>query len=195
MAKFRFVCLLLLFAAGCTLAKVDVNVVSERTALENQVLGSYNSLNKDLLLVSSVRGVDPMGRVETPPRHSGEYKHAEEAMQTLAFHADDVDRFKRLGWVGENLDGLLTAFPLQKENVPEDLKDFAARYQSGEFETVLTQVNAARETVMGRVIEVNENFTAEDYPKIRKVFAKIHRDTALPGERIQLEDGTWSAKP
>ncbi|MBW1790345.1 MAG: DUF1318 domain-containing protein, partial [Deltaproteobacteria bacterium] len=34
----------LVFLFGCTLAEVQVNVVSERTALENQVLGAYNSL-------------------------------------------------------------------------------------------------------------------------------------------------------
>ena len=91
--------------AGCTLAKVDVNVVSQRTALENQVLGSYNALSDDVLLVASVRGVDPTGKIETPPRKSREYQNAVTAMETLAFHEDDVDAFKRLGWVGENNSG------------------------------------------------------------------------------------------
>ena len=61
---------LALFVSGCTLAKVDVNVVSERTSLENQVLGTYNSLSEDMLLVASVRGVSPTGKVEAPPHHT-----------------------------------------------------------------------------------------------------------------------------
>ncbi|WP_239027786.1 hypothetical protein [Geomonas subterranea] len=64
------IAVLLLAGGGCTLAKVDVNVVSERTSLENQVLGTYNALSEDVLLVASVRGVSPTGKVETPPKHS-----------------------------------------------------------------------------------------------------------------------------
>src|SRR5512137_442123 len=92
---------------GCTLAKVDVNVVSERTSLENQVLGTYNSLSEDLLLVASVRGISPTGKIEEPPRRSPEQQEATKAMETIAFHADDLESFKRLGWVGENREGLL----------------------------------------------------------------------------------------
>ncbi|HKK67753.1 MAG TPA: hypothetical protein VJ946_06055, partial [Bacteroidales bacterium] len=53
--------------SGCTLAKVDVEMVSERTALENQVLGSYNSLDSQMLLAASVRGVDATGNISRPP--------------------------------------------------------------------------------------------------------------------------------
>ena len=61
---------------GCTLADVQVNVVSERTSLENQVLGSYNALADDVLLVASVRGMDPLGHVQTTPRRSREFQNA-----------------------------------------------------------------------------------------------------------------------
>ncbi|MFC1820025.1 DUF1318 domain-containing protein [Thermodesulfobacteriota bacterium] len=189
-----FISLAFLFFIGCTLADVRVNVVSERTALENQVLGSYNSLDQDLLLAASVRGVDPLGRIQTPPRKSREHKDAVGAMQIIAFHADDVDAFKKLGWVGENNEGLLTPFPLDKENVTKDLVGFATRYQEEEFQTVLKEVNMARELVMRRVVDINENFTIDDLPKVRRVFGKINRGNALPGERIQVEDGSWAIK-
>jgi len=63
MKKISLLSITLFLLFGCTLAQVRVNVVSERTALENQVLGSYNSLSQDVLLVASVRGVDPLGRI------------------------------------------------------------------------------------------------------------------------------------
>ncbi|MFH1350531.1 MAG: DUF1318 domain-containing protein [Pseudomonadota bacterium] len=195
MKRYGFVGLGLIFVFGCTLAEVRVSVVSERTALENQVLGSYNSLTQDVLLVASVRGVDPMGRIQTPPRTSREHQDAIEAIQILSFHEDDVAAFKRLKWVGENNEGLLTAFPMGKEDVQEDLKGFAARYGAEEFNTVVKEVNTAREVVMRRVVEVNENFTKEDLPKIRKVFGKLNRENALPGERIHNEEGVWVVKP
>jgi hypothetical protein len=195
MKRYYFLGLLVSLLFGCTLAQVQVSVVSERTALENQVLGSYNSLSQDVLLVASVRGVDPLGRIQTPPRRSKDYHDAMGSMQTLAFHADDLEAFKRLGWVGEDNEGLLTPFPMDKDRVPEDLKEFARRYQEEEFKTVLEEVNAAREVIMGRVVEINDDFTIEDLPKIRRVFGKINGENALAGEKIQTEDGSWKVKP
>jgi hypothetical protein len=94
---------LIFLLSGCTLAKVDVNVVSERTSLENQVLGTYNSLNEDMLLVASVRGVSPGGVLDTAVRQTPEQADAVKALETIAFHADDIDAFKRFGWGADTL--------------------------------------------------------------------------------------------
>lgn len=185
---------LLLLLGGCTLAKVDVNVVGERTSLENQVLGSYNSLSEDLLLVASVRGVSPTGRIEAPPRRSPEQQDAVNAMETIAFHADDLESFKRLGWAGENRDGLVTPFPRETAAVPKELQQFAALYSDAEFRQVIDEVNQSREILMQRVVRTNENFTANDLPAIRKVFAGINRQNSAPGTRVQGDDGTWGVK-
>lgn len=183
----------LLLLGGCTLAKVDVSVVSERTSLENQVLGSYNRLSEDLLLVASVRGVSPTGRIEARPPQSPEQQDAIRALETIAFHGDDLEAFKRLGWAGENRDGLITAFPREiPNNLPADLKSFATLYRDEEFRQVIDEVNRARDLLMLRVIRTNENFTAGDLPAIRKVFARINRQNSAPGTRVQADDGTWS---
>ncbi len=195
MRRFYPVFLTALFLAGCTLADVKVNVVSERTALENQVLGSYNSLSDEVLLVASVRGVEPSGTIKTPPRRSREYQNSVEAIETIAFHADDVDLFKRLGWAGENNEGFLTSFPMDKTKIPTDLKDSAARFKEEEFVAIVKEVNGARTVVIERVIGTNENLTKQDLPEIRKVFGKLNRENALPGDKIQNEDGSWTVKP
>jgi hypothetical protein len=183
-----------LVLAGCTLAQVKVDVVSERTALENQVLGTYNALDTEMLLVASVRGVDSAGRIQEPPRRSGEAGDAMQAMQVLAFHEDDLQAFKRLGWVGENAEGLVTPFPLAREGAPDDLKEFARRYGDDEFRAVVGEINRAREVVMQRVIALNEDLAASDLPRVRRVFGKLNAESALPGEKIQLEGGAWTAK-
>jgi len=184
--------LVALLFSGCTLAKVDVNVVSERSALENQVLGTYNALSEDVLLVASVRGVSPTGKLDAPARHSPEHKEAAQALENLAFHADDIDALKRLGWVGENRDGTLTPFSRDlPEKLPADLKGFAARLGDGEFRQVVSEVNRSREILMLRVVQTNENFTAQDLPAIRKVFARINRQNSAPGSRVQEDDGRW----
>jgi uncharacterized protein YdbL (DUF1318 family) len=194
MKKASYLALIIMALSGCTLAKVDVNVVSERTALENQVLGSYNALTQDVLLVASVRGVEPSGAIKTQPKKSREHQNAVEAVETLAFHDDDVDAFKRLGWVGEDNQGRLAPFPLQREKVPDELKGFADRYQHAEFDSVVVQVNKARDAVMQRVVDTNPDLTDKDLPLIRSIFARLNRENALSGEKIQQEDGSWSVK-
>jgi uncharacterized protein YdbL (DUF1318 family) len=183
---------LALFVTGCTLAKVDVNVVSERTSLENQVLGTYNSLSEDMLLVASVRGVSPSGSIEAPPRHTPEQVDATRAMETIAFHADDIETFKRFGWVGENQEGLLTPFTRETPKVTsEELKTFAANYSEAEFQQVVKEVNQSRDVLMMRVVQTNENFTIKDLPAIRKVFARINRQNSAPGSKVQEADARW----
>ena len=185
----------LMLLAGCTLAKVDVNVVSERTSLENQVLGTYNSLNEDLLLVASVRGVSPTGRIEAPPPRSPEQQDAVNALETIAFHADDLESFKRLGWVGENREGLITPFSREiPKNIPKELNAFATLYNDNEFRQVIDEVNQSREILMQRVVRTNENFTSKDLPAIRKVFAGINRQNSAPGTKVQGDDGSWGTR-
>ena len=184
-----------LLITGCTLAKVDVNVVSERTSLENQVLGSYNSLSEDVLLVASVRGVSPTGKVDAPPKHTPEQQEAMKALETISFHADDLDSFKKLGWVGENQEGLLTPFPrVLPQQGGAELKSFAAGYSEGEFKQVLSEVNQSRQRLMQRVIQTNENFTAKDLPAISKAFARINRQNSAPGTKVQEDDGKWGVR-
>lgn len=180
--------------AGCTLAEVKVNVASERTSLENQILGSYNALSDETLLVASVRGVDPLGRIQAPPPKSAEQQDAIAAMQVLSFHADDVDAFKRLGWAGENNQGLLQPFSLTRGKAPDDLKEFAARFGQKEFDSIIAEVNNAREVVMRRAMETNARLTRADMPKVRAVFAKLAADASQPGDKLQNPDGSWTVK-
>lgn len=176
--------------SACTLAKVDVNVVSERTSLENQVLGTYNTMNDDLLLIASVRGVSPTGKIAPAPQRSPEQEGALRAMETISFHADDVDNFKRLGWIGEDLSGHLHPFERTLPVTAKGEGSFTA-YSAAEFQQILSDVNAARDQLMLRVIQTNENFTREDLPKVRQVFARINQQGSPPGTKIQRDDGTW----
>jgi len=185
---------ILILLTGCTLAQVDVEMVSERTALENQVLGTYNALDAQMLLAASVRGVDESGEISEPPKHSQEYKDAISAMQALDFHADDLDAFKRLGWVGENNKGYIEPFGMNMNDVPEELKEFVNRFTASEFDYVVSRINSAREVLMKRVIYMNENLKESDLPQVQQVFARINAENAAVGVKIQNDDGTWKTK-
>ena len=192
--KKHLIFLFLTVFSGCTLADVKVEMLSERTALENQVLGTYNALDSQMLLAASVRGVDSSGNINRPPEQSREQEETIQAMQIIDFHADDLDRFKRLGWVGENNQGLIEPFDMDRDAVPEDLKEFAQRYSAEEFDYVIQKINESREKIMMRVIYMNEDLRESDLPEVRTIFAKINAEKARPGEKIQDRDGTWQIK-
>ena len=192
--KKHLIFLFLTVFSGCTLADVKVEMLSERTALENQVLGAYNALDSQMLLAASVRGVDSSGNINRPPEQSREQEETIQAMQIIDFHADDLDRFKRLRWVGENNQGLIEPFAMDRDAVPEDLKEFAQRYSAEEFDYVIQKINESREKIMMRVIYMNEDLRESDLPEVKTIFAKINAEKARPGEKIQDRDGTWQIK-
>ena len=186
--------IMLVCIVGCSLAEVKVEVMSERTALENQVLGTYNALDREMLLVASVRGVDSRGRIKKPAKQSQEHKDAVTALQILSFHADDLQTFKQLGWAGENNQGLVEVFQMNKADIPASLKDFSERFKPEEFNHVVSQINGSREIIMHRVIDMNENLSSDDMPEIRRIFGRLNTENALPGEKVQQPDGTWTVK-
>jgi len=186
--------MIIIGVSGCTLAKVNVEVLSERTALENQVLGTYNALDREMLLVASVRGVDSEGNIKPSRPKSREQQDAISAIQLIDFHSDDISNFKKLQWVGENNTGMLEKFTMDKESIPNDLQKFSGRFSNAEFSSIIDQVNSARMVIMQRVIDMNENLRDKDMPEVRKIFAKLNVDNALSGEKIQNENGEWYEK-
>ncbi len=163
---------------------VGVTVVDERTALENQVLGSYQKLNEEVLLVASVRYINPQGklvpRTAVPPKKL----KAIRSLQRSAFNQDDIHQLKSAGIVGENNTGGLTL--LSRDKIKQGEKAFV--------ENLIREENEDRAVLMRRIIETNEKLTEQDLPKIRKTFAALNRDKARQGDLIQLDNGEWVPK-
>lgn len=182
-------CLLLLgfVAAGCkNLATVKVDVIDERTQLENQILGDYETLSEDFALVASVRAVDESGSVKPPPPTSKGKQRALAAMRTREFHRDDVDEFKKIGLIGERNDGLLELFSSDKIKTDQQYAAFVRQ--------VIKEENDARLVLMNRVIEMNPGMKPKDLPAVQKVMAVRNRERAKGGHKIQLYSGEWITK-
>ncbi|WNM60505.1 DUF1318 domain-containing protein [Candidatus Nitrospira neomarina] len=172
----------LLTACGGPL--VGVTVVDERTALENQVLGTYQELNQQVMLVASVRYIDPKGKLKQTQELPPGKKDVVRALQRVSFNKDDLNRYKSLGIIGENNEGGVTL--LEPEKVQPDDRAFV--------ENLIKEENEDRLAIMGRIVETNETLTPSELPRVHKMFAALNRDKALKGERIQLDNGTWTQK-
>lgn len=174
----------LVIATGCGGPLVGVTVVDERTALENQVLGTYQELNQEVLLVASVRYIDPKGKLQKTPEIPPGKKRAIRAMQRSSFNKDDIDRLKGQAIIGENNKGGVQL--LSPEKIEAGQQAFV--------ENLIKEENADREIVIQRVIKTNENLSEKDLTRVRKMFAALNRDKARVGDRIQLENGEWVKK-
>lgn len=176
--------LLLGFLTACSGPLVGVTVVDERTALENQVLGTYQELNQQVMLVASVRYIDPKGKLKQTQELPPGKKDVVRALQRVSFNKDDLNRYKSLGIIGENNEGGVTL--LEPGKVLPDDRAFV--------ENLIKEENEDRLAIMSRIIETNETLTASELPRVHKMFAALNRDKALKGERIQLDNGTWTQK-
>jgi len=176
--------LLLTILTGCGGPLVGVTVVDERTALENQVLGTYQELNQQVMLVASVRYIDPKGKLKQTQELPPGKKDVVRALQRVSFNKDDLNRYKALGIIGENNEGGVTL--LEPEKVESSDRAFV--------ENLVKEENEDRLVIMSRIIETNETLSPTDLPRVHKMFAALNRDKALKGERIQLDNGKWIHK-
>lgn len=177
-----------LVAAGCSsLLNVSLNVVGEQTALEKQVLGTYKSLGEDLMIYSSVRGVDESGALKTPPASTDSQRAACAAMRNREYNRDDIRRILAAGVAGEGNDGRLV---LRKEAATETVEGLT-RAQVLEL---IEEENADRMVIVERLAATTPNVTGAQRTQIGGVFAQLNHEIAPAGTWLQNPDGSWRRK-
>tara|TARA_B100000315_G_scaffold81231_1_gene74466 strand:+ start:4916 stop:5491 length:576 start_codon:yes stop_codon:yes gene_type:complete len=183
---FLFISLFFLSACAKELVGVNVTIIDQRTALENQVLGTYEDIGKDMMLLASVRSIDESGKLKEVDPIPKRKKEAIRARQRMEFNKDDIENFKALGSAGENNDGFLVFFEIDKTREDPQFALFV--------KAIIQEENDDRLTIMKRIVMISENLNENDLPDVQKIFAGLNRDNAKKGEKIQLEDGIWDVK-
>lgn len=170
---------------GCA---INFELTSQRTALENQILGSYEELDDDLLLVSSVRALDESGKKKEITVSSLQVD-ALRARQNQQFNKDDLDEFKTKQMIGEVADGTLALLPAGRGLVAK-----AQKKELSLARLLVKEENHDRRIVWRRIIELNENLKASDMPKVRKTYADQIFKKAPAGHWFKRETGNWIQK-
>jgi len=178
-----------LMSAGCasSLVNVNLNVVGEQTALEKQVLGTYKSLGEDLMIYSSVRGVDESGSLKTPPPATDSQRAVSAAMRNREYNRDDIQRILAAGVAGESNDGRLVT---RKEAAMENM-DGLSRDQ---VQKLIEEENADRRIVVERLAATTPNLTNEQRGQVGSIFAQLNHEIAPAGAWLQNTDGSWRRK-
>lgn len=165
---------LLLAAAGAGCPQVKPVMLDKKTQLENQILGTFQRLEQDLVLASSVRGAAPASKLSPLQRE------AVEAMMSREFNRDDIDELKQARIVGEANTGMLKLLAPPKE--PALAKRVTA---------LVEEENDNRMVIIRRAIQLNSDLTNRDLPAVQRTFYRLNVQTAKSGDRVQLENGRW----
>ncbi len=174
--------MVIFLVSNCSVKAPEVNITGEKTALENQVIGTYREIEQDAWTLASVRSTTPGQQ----PAMSKEKKLVFEAIQGRKFNKDDIDEFKQSEIVGENNRGLLEIMNPQKLDADPDLKKRVT--------TIVENENKYREIIIERIVLLNEQASQAGTENVAKIFSKINQDNSEPGTWIQIENGRWIKK-
>ncbi|MGQ9559029.1 MAG: DUF1318 domain-containing protein [Candidatus Oleimicrobiaceae bacterium] len=167
---------------GCSVRAPEVQVTGEKTALENQIIGTYQQVADESWMIASTRAADRGQKAEM----ATEKREVLDAVQNRKFNKDDIDEFKREGAVGENNQGFLELRPLPRLQQDPAYRNLVVR--------IMTEENRDRRVIYDRVLELNPNAGRAGSAAVYAVFAKMNIEESPPGTWVQGEDGTWYRK-
>ncbi len=169
---------------GCV--RANIQIVDQRTALENQIIGSYEELSKDLQLLSSVRAVEQDANHPAQQALSKIRTQALRARQVQQFIQDDVDSLKAAGCLGESMDAMIRPRPCELSSDPRKARLIVR---------VTNLENSARKTLMDFIIATSPNLTSDDRKALANTWASMRIQRAKAGQWVQGPDGKWKKKP
>jgi hypothetical protein len=174
---------LTLLAAACSLQAPEIKVTGERSLLEKQVLGSYQSFGRELWMSTSLRGL-PDTLVQ-----AGERENLLKAIRRRRFNADDRLRLLAAGWLGESREGRLEP---REASAASGAAGAAPPAADEELRArLLRQENQDRETLLARLARL---YPGQDAAELTRIFAGIQADEAPAGAWLQRADGSWARK-
>lgn len=161
-------CALMLLLSACV--SIRPVFVDQKTELENQILGTFQEIDKDLILISSVRD----------NHHAAQLSEAQKklynAVMNREFRCDDIRQLKTDQIVGEAYDGALKPNP-QRTSVDASTT------------ALLDAENRDRKVIIGFVSQKQ----GTQRPIVARMFHQIQLEEARPGDLVQSKAGQWSA--
>ena len=167
---------------GCSIKAPEVQVTGEMTALEKEVVGTYQEMEEDTWMIASTRAA----RAEREVTISPEKRKVLDALQEQKFNKDDIMEFKRLGFVGEDNKGFLSIRPSKDLENDADWMSLVSE--------IVQEENVDREVIMERVIELNDALKKSNREEVLAVFAKMNQENSPKGTWVQRSDGGWVRK-
>jgi len=174
-------CLSITLFLQCAVIPPEIKLTGEKTALENQIIGTYDEIENESWTSGSRRSTSISGSQTQQKRQS-----VLQAVQDRKFREDDINELKEEQIAGENNQGYVEI--LGSERYQND-----AEYQQY-VDFLIDQENEDRSIIYQRAVTLTVSSTREE-KKIQSMLAKIRATESAPGTMIQQPDGTWIEKP
>lgn len=182
--------LLVSACGGFSLIKTPI-FVDDRTALENQVLGEYEPLEEDLLLITSLPGsaggaaaAQAQLTASTDPRVSDAQARLVRILQVQQYNQDDLLRYLQQGWIGEQSDGYLHLFN-------ERIAGESARTRE-QLERFVKEANRDRSDLIAALIVISPALADSDRPETERLYGKRRIGRLTQGMWYQNPEGKWA---
>lgn len=169
--------------AQCSIKAPELQVTGEKTALENQVLGTYEQIESDGWLIASTRAFGTKSSTEV----SDTKQAVLEAVQNRKFNQDDVSELKHDKVIGENNKGFLHILGNNRYENDVSYRKLV--------DQIVEEENRDRQIIFDRVLSVNLSAAEAGKDRILEIFAKLNYDNSEAGTMVQTADGQWIEKP
>ena len=171
--------LVIVFTSACTF---NFELTSQRTALENQVMGVYQELDDEVLLLSTVRAVR-----ESASENQGAKATVIFHRRNQEFNRDDIEELKEKGLIGERWDGLLEQLgkniARQKEHIDDPLSSL-----------LIKEENSDRKIIWGYVLTKIPEGSAISLSQIGEAYGKAQWEKLGHGGWFKNQKGVWQQK-
>jgi uncharacterized protein YdbL (DUF1318 family) len=172
--------------AAANSCSFNFELTSQRTALENQILGNYKELDDDLIVSNYDRRITG----DSADNNSNRTVAAiEKATKNRAFNADDIDELKDQGILGEDADSLLALLPKGIGDVNNAIPD-----QIKLAEVLIDEENRDRAALWAAEIARNPVLSEKDLPEVRQDFGRKLYEKAPKGHWFYTGN-RWTPKP
>ncbi len=151
--------------------------VDEQTALEAQILGSFEELDKKLLLVSSVRGSQNQQQVQLTPVEQSALR----AQLSRQYNRDDLETFKDNHCIAELKSGFIKKLKCEYASSDPTKKKL--------LNEIVTEENNDRRAIFEAVLAQNLELSETDLPRVGAVFYEFMLENAKPNHLFQTKNG------
>ena len=163
---------------GCFTIKT-VNI-SQKTSLEHQLMGSFEPLTEEEMLLGSVRDEALL----LGSQELSQDKIALQARRRQLFNRDDVNTFKQQGCLGEANKGKLVIRACQQN----------AAEQTELITKILEEETQDRESIVNWVISQHDHLQESHRTQVIDIYREFILSRSPKGTPFQSADGTWAQK-
>ena len=182
MISVLFMCLSFFLFLRCIIKMPEFTLTGEKTAMENQILGSFEQLSDQSLNTTSLR-TSGVRQSEAASEHK---QAVLDAVQSQKLNRIEILELKQDKVIGENNEGYLEILPTDRyKNDPQYKK---------RVDYIVAEENRNREIIYQQVVALNYDAEEIDSAEVNRIFTTMQIESSPPGTMIQQPDGDWVEK-